>query len=97
MIETMIRELISKAVLKLVPDYAEIITLSTPQLQFGDFSSNVALVLAKKLKKNPLQLAEEIVKNIDTHESIESIQVLKPGFIKGKSLLNHKTLKTVSR
>jgi len=79
--ESRIKRLITRAVLVLQPDFGGDISLSIPQLQFGDFSSNVALILAKKLKKNPLELAEEIKSHIDSHEDIESIQVLKPGFI----------------
>ncbi|PIX68506.1 arginine--tRNA ligase, partial [Candidatus Roizmanbacteria bacterium CG_4_10_14_3_um_filter_39_13] len=73
--------LIKKAVLKSQEDFSDEINLSTPQLQFGDFSSNIALILAKKMKRNPMELAEEIKSHMDSHEDIESVQVLKPGFI----------------
>ena len=81
MIEEKIKELIKKAVLKSQEDFSDEINLSTPQLQFGDFSSNIALILAKKMKRNPMELAEEIKSHMDSHEDVESIQVLKPGFI----------------
>jgi len=81
MIEEKIKELIKKAVLKSQEDFSDEINLSTPQLQFGDFSSNIALILAKKMKRNPMELAEEIKSHMDSHEDIESVQVLKPGFI----------------
>lgn len=32
--------------------------------QFGDFSSNIALILAKKLQKSPLSVAEQIAKKL---------------------------------
>jgi len=57
------------------------VQLTTPQLQFGDFSSNVALILAKKLKQNPIEIAEKIKENMHQDEDIESVQVVKPGFI----------------
>lgn len=51
----------------------------------GDYSSNVALVAAKKLKKNPLELAEEIAAKLRVENGelrvIEKIEVVKPGFI----------------
>jgi arginyl-tRNA synthetase len=50
----------------------------------GDFSSNIALVLAKSLKKQPRQLAEKIVANIDcskTTSVVEKIEIAGPGFI----------------
>ena len=50
----------------------------------GDFSSNIALVLAKKLQISPLQLAEKIKSNIDCfskNSKIQKIEIAKPGFI----------------
>lgn len=79
--ENDIKLLINRAVQSAKLDYEADVQLSIPQLQFGDFSSNVALILAKKLKRNPMELAEEIKSYIETSENIESIQVLKPGFI----------------
>ena len=48
---------------------------------FGDYSSPVALALAKKLKGNPFDLAEQIAKEIPLNEYIEKVDVIKPGFI----------------
>ncbi len=48
--------------------------------EFGDLNSNTALVLAKQLKRNPQELAQEIAKNF-THTSIEKIDIAGPGFL----------------
>jgi arginyl-tRNA synthetase len=48
----------------------------------GDFAVNIALVLAKDLKKNPLELAQEIVKKIGSSSSeFEKVEAVAPGFI----------------
>lgn len=50
----------------------------------GDFSSNIALVLGKKLQISPLELAEIIKSNIDCSSAdseLEKIEIAKPGFI----------------
>lgn len=50
----------------------------------GDFSSNIALILAKKLQISPLELAEKIKSNIDCsseNSKLEKIEIAKPGFI----------------
>ncbi len=51
----------------------------------GDYSSNVALIAAKKLGKNPVELGEEIVKELRIKNQelrlFEKIEVVKPGFI----------------
>jgi len=49
--EAKIKQLITSAVCKVQADFAGEIQLSVPQLQFGDFSTNIALILAKKLKR----------------------------------------------
>ncbi len=51
----------------------------------GDYSTNVALVGAKKLGKNPMELAEEIAEDlrlkIKDLRIFEKVEVVKPGFI----------------
>lgn len=51
---------------------------------FGDFSSNVALVAAKILKQNPLELAQKLVEKINSSRStlpnIDKVEAVKPGF-----------------
>lgn len=47
---------------------------------FGDLSSNAALVLAKSLKKNPREIAQQIA-NSFKHEAIERIEIAGPGFL----------------
>ncbi len=52
------------------------------QNSFGDFSTNIALLLAKKAKTNPRQLAQKIVDAIKYDEQIISkIEIAGPGFI----------------
>lgn len=61
----------------------------------GDYSSNVALISAKKVRKDPVEFAEEIVKELGTRNQppkaslakggelglFQKIEVMKPGFI----------------
>lgn len=48
---------------------------------FGHYQSNLALKLAKKLKKNPMQIAEELREKVGFQEEIAEITVTKPGFL----------------
>ncbi|MCH7963102.1 MAG: arginine--tRNA ligase [Bacteroidetes bacterium] len=51
-------------------------------ISHGDFSCNVAMMLTKKLKKNPRQIAEEIISNLKYDEDIiQKIEIAGPGFI----------------
>jgi len=55
------------------------------QEQFGHYQCNNALKLAKKLKKNPREVAQQIVTNFDLdHDGkkmIEKLEIAGPGFI----------------
>ena len=59
-------------------------SLSPPKKEsFGDLSSNIALLISKQIQKNPLEIAEEIKKNM-LHQNlndIEDITATQPGFI----------------
>ena len=46
----------------------------------GDYSINIALILSKSLKKNPMDIAQEIANSID-NDIIAKITVAAPGFI----------------
>lgn len=52
---------------------------------FGDYSTNVALVASKILKKNPFDLAQDLVKKLNVSDvklsNIDKIEAVKPGFI----------------
>ncbi len=51
--------------------------------EHGDYSTNVALVLAKKLGKNPQEVAEEIIGKlkIENWKFLDKVEVAGPGFI----------------
>lgn len=57
--------------------------LSHPDLEFGDYSTNVAMIIAKKLKINPHDLAEKIKERIleIKNKNIRDVQIAGPGFI----------------
>lgn len=56
--------------------------LETPRnREFGDFSTNAAMVMAKNAGKNPRELANEILPKIAELDFVESASVAGPGFI----------------
>jgi len=52
----------------------------TDKPEFGDYATNVAFTLSKRLKKSPRQLAEQIVEQLDSG-IFEKVAVAGPGFI----------------
>lgn len=55
----------------------------TPKIEtHGDLSTNAAMLLSKKLKRNPRELAEEIISNLEIDKFIISkTEIAGPGFI----------------
>jgi arginyl-tRNA synthetase len=50
--------------------------------QYGDYATNLAMGLAKILKRSPLQIAEELVRQIPSGLTwLDRVEVAKPGFI----------------
>ncbi len=51
--------------------------------QFGHYSTNVALRLAKKTGKNPMEIAQKLTNNLQqtTNNFFSKIEVVQPGFI----------------
>jgi len=50
-------------------------------IDYGDYSTNIAMILGKDLKSNPHEIAEKIVENIGENEFIEKIEIAGAGFI----------------
>ena len=61
------------------------ISLEHPEdLKNGEYSTNVAMAIAKSIEKNPKELADEIVTEIlrlNINKNIEKIEVAGAGFI----------------
>ena len=61
-------------------DISKIVIERSKEKVHGDFASNIAMQLARELKKNPLLIAEDIVNNLDV-ESFNKVEIASPGFI----------------
>ncbi len=59
------------------------ITLERPKnLEHGDFASNVAMLLASKLKRNPREIATELLEELDLDSKVVSkAEIAGAGFI----------------
>lgn len=83
-----IKELILKV---LKENYPEIeipnFKVESADEKFGDYATNVAMILAKRIGERPEEVAEKIIKIIGESEIIEKVEVAKPGFINFKMSL----------
>jgi len=59
------------------------ILLDLPKVKdFGDYATNIAFLLASKLKQNPLKIGEKIASKLKGRtDTFEKVEVVKPGFI----------------
>jgi len=81
-LKTHLSEVITEVLLSLDLPKKSIIIEPSKKREFGDYSCNVALVLAKRIKKNPIQLAQSLNdKLILNPKWISSTNVTSPGFI----------------
>ncbi len=53
----------------------------TKDNKHGDFTSNIAMRFAKLMKKNPRELAEQLVRMIPNNNLVNKINIAGPGFI----------------
>lgn len=58
-----------------------VIELERPDEQFGDYSCNVAMRLAKTLNQNPREIAQNITNTLSDLDLFKSVGVAGPGFI----------------
>jgi len=62
-------------------DVANIVVEQPPKIEFGEYALPVAFELARKLRKAPRKIAEEIVAGIGAVEGIEKFEVAGGGYI----------------
>jgi arginyl-tRNA synthetase len=85
MIEDALKDLLRSALassgLDLDGEQPEIVLTKPKQKEHGDFATNLALQVAGRVGKPPLEVAEIIVANLPTSDVVESKEIAKPGFI----------------
>lgn len=76
----------TKAIAQLLPDLQTVDPLLRPteDARFGDYQANAAMGLAKTLKKNPRQLAQELIDQLQMADLCDAIEIAGPGFINFK-------------
>ncbi len=87
MIKTYIENLIKEALGKIGVEAKDIPDFSVEhpdELSHGDYATNVALILARKLKTNPVEFANklvEVLRQAQDNQNIQKVSVAGPGFI----------------
>lgn len=91
MISGTIQKILQSAVEKAGYDSYEARVSQPSQKGFGDYSSPIALKIAKKEKLNPMDIAQKIVENVVKND-IAIFEIAKPGFINARVAESEKIL-----
>ena len=83
-----IAELVAQAI-GAIPDYAsapEVASISTTvertrDARHGDFTTNIAMRLAKSVGSNPREIAQKIIDQLPDSELVDAVEIAGPGFI----------------
>lgn len=81
MIQNHINTFIRNYLIEKKIDFEDWSISSNSNKEFGEFSSNLALKLAKHLKKSPIEIAQNIVKENEAVSEIFTLSASAPGFI----------------
>tara|TARA_B100001971_G_C18267492_1_gene595028 strand:- start:5675 stop:7339 length:1665 start_codon:yes stop_codon:yes gene_type:complete len=81
MISDILKEKLQKSLGKLGLSADKVIFEHPGDFSHGDYSTNIALILSKKEKNSPKELAEKIVENLEKPKEVEKIDVAGAGFI----------------
>ena len=77
----MIEQIISEAIKRTSHSLPSQIIINRPRADFGDYSTNVALLIAKDTSQNPREMAEKIAGELKGEPYISSAEAAGPGFI----------------
>ena len=63
-------------------EFGELVFEKPKNEVFGDLTANIAMLIAKKVVKNPRSVAQEIIQNLEVDKKhISNIEIAGPGFI----------------
>ncbi len=87
-LKSQINQIIQDAFNRANIDEEALLVSEATKPEFGDYQFNGAMSLAKKLGKNPRQIAQDIIENLDMTGILYKAEIAGPGFI--NLWLNHK-------
>ncbi|MDD5605871.1 MAG: arginine--tRNA ligase [Patescibacteria group bacterium] len=72
-----------KTITKLWPsvDIPEIVVITPPKEEFGDYSCAVALSLAKVINGSPMQVAQQLKQKLGKMPFVDNVTLTEPGFV----------------
>lgn len=83
MMKNWLTDIVNDSLVKIgIEDAASRIRVEVPpNRDFGDFSTNAAMVCAKSAKTAPRKLAEKLTEELEKNQAVEKTEIAGPGFI----------------
>ena len=80
---TTLKSIINESLKRLYDDnFEDKIIIEVPKdKEHGDFSTNIAMKLAKELHNSPLNIAKSLVSDLKTNQLFNKVDIAGPGFI----------------
>lgn len=75
------RDAFRKALPEITEGWGAIGVVATTSADFGDYQCNHSMGFARQLKRNPRQIADEVVKQATPNEAVAKLEIAGPGFI----------------
>ncbi|MGL5630587.1 MAG: arginine--tRNA ligase [Mycoplasmoidaceae bacterium] len=77
-----IKDIIKNIILKIYSDHVDLnfIVEKTKEIKFGNYSSNISMVIAGKIKESPFKIGNRIIEKINS-KMFKKIEVVHPGFL----------------
>jgi len=83
-----LRDSLSRAGIAADPPIEPVVTLATDP-RFGDYQTNIAMLLGKQQRANPRQLAQQIISHLDAAPLCEPPEIAGSGFINFRVTIPH--------
>ncbi len=80
-IKSELSKIIEKALNSANIQASEVVVSDATKPEFGDYQFNGIMRVSKELKRNPREVASEVVEHIDTTGMVSKVEVAGPGFI----------------
>ncbi|MCS7192225.1 MAG: arginine--tRNA ligase [Armatimonadetes bacterium] len=81
LLEQAVKEAMRRGFLPTLTELPNFVVETPPQEEFGDFASNIAMLLARPMQKSPMEIANAIAQCLPKSDLIESVEIAQPGFI----------------
>jgi arginyl-tRNA synthetase len=80
-LQALLQQRLSDALSKLRLDHSLAMVTPVADVRFGDYQTNAAMILAKQERKNPRELAQQLIEHLQVEDLAATPEIAGPGFI----------------